>query len=93
MSASGLREAIESVVGMQTERSIVLTGLYLSSDHLRLVQADLEPDNPEVGAIGRYQNVPVFLDAGQPPRDQQDIAPIESHHGIVFRYVQLDVVN
>ena len=79
---------------MQTDRSVILTGLYLTPDQLRLVRADLGPDDPQVGAIGRYQNVPVFLsDPGRLPGPRKDISPTESYRGIFFSYVQMDVVN
>ncbi len=94
MNRSELCESIESILGMQTDRSIVLTGFYLAPDQLLVVRPDLEPDDPQVGAVGRYRNVPVFRsDAGRAPGGRQDMVMTASHRGIAFTYVQLDVVN
>lgn len=94
MTPSELRETIASILNMQVNRSMILTGLHLTPDQLQLVQANLEPDDPQVGAIGRYQNVPVFLlDTGQPSIHWLETSRTESHRGIFFSYVQLNVVN
>jgi hypothetical protein len=94
MTRSEFREAIESILGMQMDRSIILTGLYLTPEQLRIVRPDLEPDDPQVGAIGRYQSVPVFRsEASRSSGGRQDIATTGSHRGICFSYVLMDVVN
>ncbi len=94
MTRSEFRETIESIFGMQIDQSIILTGVDLTPEQLRVVRPDLEPDDPQVGAIGRYQSVPVFRsEASRSPGGRQDIATTGSHRGICFSYVQMDVVN
>jgi hypothetical protein len=94
MTSSGLHERIESIIGLQIDRSIILTGLYLTSDQLRLVRVDLEPDDPQVGAIGRYLKVPVFLlDTGRAAGARGDVSQTETYRGILFSYVRPDHVN
>jgi hypothetical protein len=94
MTRSGFRETIESILTMQIDRSIILTGLYLTPEQLRVVRPDLEPDDLLVGAIGRSRSVPVFPSgADRSPGGRQDIATTRSHGGIRFSYVQMDVVN
>jgi hypothetical protein len=94
MTRSKFRETIASILAMQADRSIILTGFDLTPDQLRAARPELQPDDPPVGAIGRYRNVPVFgPEAEPPPGGRSDVVLTGSHRGIRFRYVQMDVVN
>lgn len=94
MSSSKVHEAIESILELQVERSFMVAAFHLTHDQLRTPRDELTPDDPQVGAIGRCRNVPVFPSgAGRPLRDLESITATESHRGILFIYVKLDIVK
>lgn len=94
MTHSELREIIEEIYALQPDRSIILTGFYLTSEQEQLLRSDLEPDDPHVGAIGRYYGIPVFLSHEfQQDADRTSTVKTETHRGIGFGYVQMDIVN
>lgn len=94
MAVPELRDLIESLLHSQTERMRIVIGLYLTFEQLQVIERDLEPDDPPVGAVGRYEGVPVFLtDALTRPLGLMEHSRFDSYDGLPFAYVQMDIVN
>lgn len=52
---------LNAVCELQVHESFILTGFYLTDRDLVEIAGELEPDEPHVGATGRFRRVPVFL--------------------------------
>lgn len=88
MTKDQLLQIIDEIGNMQERDAFFLTGFYLSSENIRLIESEFTPDDPDVGAQGRFDGVPVFR---LEEMDKND--PISAHKGIFFRFAKMDVVN
>jgi hypothetical protein len=75
----------------QPSTPFIVVGLYLGLEDLKQIRPYLtaNPDQPDLGQVGRYDSVPVF------PLDARGVTdpPCASFDGIYFEYVPMDVVD
>lgn len=79
---------IEGVTALQRERSFILTGLYLNEGDLCALRPLLKPDEPNTGAVGRFDGVPVRSSAEFPGGKNSG-----EHSGIQFTWVPMLAVD
>ena len=78
---------LDRVCELQSEGSFVLTGFYLSQADMDALADSLTPDVPDVGALGRYRRVPVFLYSPQGAKG------LLSYGRVHYTMVRMDVVD
>jgi len=88
MTRDQLLQIIDEIGKMQERYAFFLTGFYLSSATIELIENQFTPDDPDVGALGRFDGVPIFR-----LEDMDENDPITKHKGIFFRFTKMDVVN
>lgn len=90
--SSIIRESLNQVIELQSERSIILTGFFLEQCEINELSSSLLPDEPKVGAVGRYKGVPVFDRSALSGR-ASGVSREGELNGVRYSFVQMDSVN
>ena len=91
-TVESLVATLRQIIGLERERAIILTGFYLVDDEIDLLRPLLQSDRLEVGAVGRYMNIPVFS-GSQSTRTPGTTGGQDALDGVRFTFVQMDVVD
>lgn len=59
-SRQGIVEAMDRICSQQRSQLYIVLVFYLDPVLIAVIAEHLEPDEPPVGAVGRYRSVPVF---------------------------------
>lgn len=86
MTTPELLVTLDEIAALQGSHSFLLSGIYLNEDQLNLIQPLLDPDDPPIGACGRLQRTPIFLDSA--PRLFSE-HPHGIHKGISYSYIKM----
>lgn len=81
-------ERIDAVTALQRRRSFILTGIYLAEEDLDAVRPHLQPDEPDTGAEGRIDNLPIHPYATFPGGVHSG-----EHLGISYTWVPMAAVD
>jgi len=94
MNKEQLLRTFDDLAEMQRPRSFILTGVCLRPKEISLIKEDLTPDEPNVGAQGRFEGLPVFdLEVLRSGAIDFEVLVFDKYNGISYSYVQMDCVD
>ena len=88
MSKESVLKLLEEIGELQADNLFLLVGIYLPEEYLALLRDSLEPDEPKVGAVGRFQRTPIYSD--RTPLNLSGGVLQETHQGINYTYGKMD---
>ncbi len=87
-----LTSILNTINQFQREYMFFLTGYYLIDDELQILRPHLTPDNPDIGAEGRFDDVPVFKKLDFISRLTETNWGA-NYKGILYSFVKMGVVD
>lgn len=90
MTLELLRDQIQAIGELQTEEQFILAGIFLKPAAIELLGLELTPDDPPIGAIGRYLGVPIFQLSQFPYSVKLRSGEL---NGIPYQFIEMDHVD
>ena len=87
-----LMNDLNLVCDLQVEKCFILTGFYLDVADLDSIRDVLTPDDPNVGAEGRFEGVPVFKRVDF-DRGHNEVVKRDTLGAVQYTFVKMGVVN
>src|SRR5262245_60789261 len=90
MNRTQIMDVFNDLSRLQREKSFILSGIYLPAADIAAIRADLEPDDPPVGAVGRLQTIPVYeLESPIPSIADLQTMTVQEHRGVFYTYIDI----
>jgi hypothetical protein len=93
MTGNDVLNTIETIIDLQVEESFILTGMCLPPREIAVLEQQLEPDDPDTGAIGRYKGIPIFREADFQGMQERLPASTRQLDTVKYSFVRMGVVN
>jgi hypothetical protein len=83
---NAIYQELEKLCREQYDSEYIITGFYLTTDQYNFIASSLEPDDPPIGARGRFLGVPVYK-IGDRRISKNSVRKIGTVNNIKYTYI------